>query len=142
VARRILTLPASVNSSRLYVNPTVSEIQALMGREPSYIGHSREASGSGKYVSSNRIEFTTDNRNQVRVLLIIDDDRAVGHTFVLPRTGYAIYRQSQGQWKQERIESRNSKISLQLDSPDGQSIDLRLQGPCCSSMAETSAPYH
>jgi hypothetical protein len=107
----------------------------------SYIGISREASGSGKYVSANRTEFTTDSRNQLRVLLIVDDDGAIGHTFVLPRTGYAIYRQSQGQWKKERAESRNSKISLQLDSPDGKGINLQVQGPCCSSMAQTVAPY-
>jgi hypothetical protein len=110
----------------------------------SYLGSSlaRGASGSGRYVSTNRMEFTTDSRNQIRVLLIVEDDRAIGHTFILPRTGYAIYRQSQGQWKQERAESRNSKISLQLNSPDGKSINLELKGPCCSSMAQTFAPYH
>jgi hypothetical protein len=110
--------------------------------DSSYIGSLREASGSGKYVSANRMEFTTSGRNQLRVLLIVDDDRVVSHTFVLPRTGYAIYRQSQGQWKEERVESRNSKISLVLDSPDGKSINLQVRGPCCSSMAETLAPAH
>ena len=108
----------------------------------SYIGLSRQASGSGKYASVNRMEFTTDSRNQLRVLLIVDDDRAVGHTFALPRTGYAVYRQSQGRWKEERAEARNSKISLQLDSSDGNGINLQVQGPCCSSMAQTFAPYH
>ncbi len=110
----------------------------------SYVGSSlaRQATGSSKYASVNRMEFTTDTRNQLRVLLIVDDDRAIGHTFVLPRTGYAIYRQAQGQWKEERAESRKSKILLQLNSPDGKNIDLRIEGPCCSSMAETFAPYH
>jgi hypothetical protein len=107
----------------------------------SFIGLSRQASGSSKYISANRMEFTTDSRNQVRVLLIVDDNSAIGHTFVLPRTGYAIYRQSQGQWKQERGESRNSKLSLQLDSLDGKDINLQVQGPCCSSMTQTFAPY-
>lgn len=107
----------------------------------SYVGSLREASGSGKYVSANRMEFTTDSRNQLRVLVIVDDDRVVGHTFVLPRTGYAIYRQSEGRWKKERGESQDSKISLELDSPDGKTINLQLKGPCCSSMAETFAPY-
>jgi len=110
----------------------------------SYIGSSvaRQATGSGRYASVNRMEFTTDTRNHLRVLLIVDDDRAIGHTFVLPRTGYAIYRQTRGQWKEERAESRKSKISLHLNSPDGKSIDLRIEGPSCSSMAETFAPYH
>ncbi len=108
----------------------------------SYIGVSRQASGSGKYASANRMEFTTDSRNQLRVLLIIDDDRAVGHTFALPRTGFAIYRQSQGRWKEEEAEYRTSKISLQLDSPDGKDISLQIQGPCCSSMTQTFTPYH
>jgi hypothetical protein len=107
----------------------------------SFIGLSRQASGSGKYISANRMEFTTDSRNQVRVLLIVDDDRAIGRTFTLPRTGYAIYRQSQGQWKEERADSRNSKLSLQLDSSDGKEINIRVQGPCCSSMTQTFAPY-
>jgi len=108
-----------------------------------YIGVSdRRASASGKYASANRMEFTTDSRNQLRVLLIVEDDRAVGHTFALPRTGYAIYRQSQGQWKEERAESRNSKLSLQLDSSDGKDINLQIEGPCCSSMSQTFAPYH
>jgi hypothetical protein len=103
----------------------------------SYGGSFREASGSGKYVSAQRMEFTTDSRNQLRVLVIVDDDRVVGHTFVLPRTGYAIYRQSQGQWKKVRGESRDSKISLEVDSPDGKTINLQVHGPCCSSMKET-----
>src|SRR5262249_43811800 len=56
---------------------------ALSQIDLSYIQSSHEATGSGKYVSSNRMEFTTDSRNQLRVLLIVDDARAVGHTFVL-----------------------------------------------------------
>lgn len=107
----------------------------------SYVQSLPTVSGSGKYVSANRMEFKTDSRNQLRVLLIVDDDRAIGHTFALPRTGYAIYRQNQGQWKEERAESRNSKLSLQLDSSDGKEINLQVQGPCCASMTQTFAPY-
>ena len=115
---------------------------ALSQIDLSYIGSARGATGSDKYVSADRMEFTTNSRNQLRVLLIVEDDRAIGHTFVLPRTGYAIYRQSEGRWKEERVESRKSKISLQLVSPDGKTVNLQVRGPCCSSMAETLAPYH
>lgn len=107
----------------------------------SYIESSRQASGSGKYVEANRMEFKTDGRNQLRVLLIVDDDRAVGQTFELPRTGYVIYRQNQGRWKEERAGSGESEISLQLESSDGKWIGLRVRGPCCSSMTQASAPY-
>jgi hypothetical protein len=109
----------------------------------SYVGPSivREAKGSGKYISVNRMEFTTDSRNQVRVLLIIDDDRPIAHTFLLPRSGDAIYRQSQGKWDEERVEARKSKLSLDLSSRDSDGISLQLNGPCCSSMAQTFAPY-
>jgi hypothetical protein len=107
----------------------------------SYIELSPQASGPGTYVSANRMEFKTDSRNQLRLLLIVDDDRAVGHTFALPRSGYAIYRQTQGRWAVERAGSRNSKLSLQLESLDGKEINLQVQGSCCSSMTETVAPY-
>lgn len=108
----------------------------------SYVQSLPTVSGSGKYVSANRMEFRTDSRNQLRVLLIVDDDRVVGHTFTLPRTGYAIYRQNQGRWKEERAESRNSRLSLQLDSSDGKQINLQVRGPCCASLTQTFAPYH
>jgi hypothetical protein len=110
----------------------------------SYVGPSiaREAKGSAKYASANRMEFTTDGRNQVRVLLIIDDVRPIAHTFQLPQAGDAIYRQSQGRWNEERAEARKSKLSLELSSQDSHGISLELKGPCCSSMAQTFAPYH
>jgi hypothetical protein len=110
----------------------------------SYVGSSiaQEVRGSGKYVSVNRMEFTSDGRNQVRVLLIIDDDQPVPHTFLLPRFGDAIYRQSQGKWNEERTEARNSKLSLELISKDSDGINLQLKGPCCSSMAQSVGPYH
>jgi hypothetical protein len=109
----------------------------------SYVGSSiaREAKGSGKYVSVNRMEFTTDGRNQVRVLLIIDDDRPIAHAFLLPRGGDAVYRQSQGKWNEEREEVRKSKLSLELSSRDSDGISLQIRGPCCSSMAQRFAPY-
>jgi hypothetical protein len=109
----------------------------------SYVGPliAREARGSGKYVSTNRIEFTTDGRNQVRVLLIIDDDHPIPHTFQLPRSGDVIYRQSRGNWYEERAKARNSKVSLELSSQGRDGISLELKGPCCSSMAQSFAPY-
>jgi len=109
----------------------------------SFVGPSiaREAEGSGKYVSVNRMEFTTDSRNQVRVLLIIDDDQAIAHTFLLPRSGDAIFRQSQGKWNGERVVARPSKLSLELSSNSGDGISLQLKGPCCASMSQTFGPY-
>jgi hypothetical protein len=109
----------------------------------SYIGPSitREAKGTGKYISVNRMEFTTEGRNQVRVLLIIDDDRPIAHTFLLPRAGDAIYRQSQGKWNGERAGTRNSRLSLDLSSQESGGISLQVKGPCCSSMAQSFAPY-
>src|ERR1700688_2420638 len=84
----------------------------------SYVGPSiaREAKGSGRYVLGNRMEFTTRSRNQVRVLLVIDDDQPIAHTFLLPRSGDAIYRQSLGKWNEEQAKARSSKISLELSS--------------------------
>jgi hypothetical protein len=109
----------------------------------SYLGPTipREAKGSGKYISVNRMEFTTDGRKQVRVLLIIDDDHPIAQVFPLPRSGDAIYRQSQGKWHQERAETLRSKLSLELSSRDSDGISLQLNGPCCSSMAQTFGPY-
>jgi hypothetical protein len=110
----------------------------------SYLGPSiaRKTTGSGKYVSVNRMEFTTDRRNQIRVLLIVDDDHPIAHVFLLPRSGDAIYRQRQGKWNEERANARNSKLSLELSSQLSDGISLELKGPCCSSMAQTFLPYH
>ena len=101
----------------------------------------RYAQGSGKYVLANRMEFTTDGRKQAHVLLIIDDDRPIAHTFVLPRSGDAIYRQHQGKWTEEHREARNSKILLEFSSNDGRAISLHVKGPCCSSMTQTFEPW-
>jgi hypothetical protein len=109
----------------------------------SYLGPSiaQEAKGGGKYTFTNKMEFRTDDRNQVRILLIIDDDRPIPHEFLLPREGDAIYRQAQGQWREERAEARKSKLALELSSRDSGRISLQLKGPCCSSMAQSFAPY-
>ena len=109
----------------------------------SFIGASisRELNGSRKYVSTDRVEFSTDVRNQVRVLLMIDDERAIGHTFVLPRSGNAIYRQHEGVWSEQEIGAKASKITLELISTDGRNISLRIKGRCCSSFAETHEAY-
>ena len=82
----------------------------------------RPVRGSGKYISVNRMEFTTDDRNHIRVLLIIDDDRAVAHTFRLPRSGDAVYRQSHGQWSEVRVQSKGSDISIAVRSYDGRVV--------------------
>jgi hypothetical protein len=110
----------------------------------SYVGPSiaREAKGSGRYVLANRMGFTTKGRNQLRVLLIIDDDRPIPHTFLLPRSGDAIYRQSDGKWNEEQGEARNSKLSLELSSQNSDGISLQLKGPCCSSITQSFGPYH
>ncbi len=109
----------------------------------SYVGPSitKEVKGAGKYVSVSRMEFTTDGRNQVRVLLIIDDARPISNTFLLPRSGDAVYRQSHEKWNEERTDARNSKLSLQLSSRDPDGITLQTKGPCCSSQAQSFAPY-
>lgn len=110
----------------------------------SYVGPSiaREAKGSGRYVLANRMEFTTKGRNQLRILLIIDDDRPIQHTFPLPRSGDAIYRQSHGEWNEEQGEAQNSKLSLELRAQGSDGISLQLKGPCCSSMTQSFGPYH
>lgn len=110
----------------------------------SYVGPSirQEVTGDGKYSSVMRMEFTSDGRNQLRVLLIIDDVQPVAHTFRLPRTGDAIYRQSHGNWKRERSEGRSSEISLELNpDPGAVGLSLQVQGPCCSSDGQSFAPY-
>ena len=117
----------------------------LAGLDLSYLGPSiaREANGIGKYASASRMEFRTDGRNQVRVLLLVDDAHLIANTFVLPRTGDAIYRQSEGRWRQQRKGLGISKLSLKLNSlnsQDSTGIDLQALGPCCSTMTQTHAP--
>ena len=109
----------------------------------SFVGRSiaGRAQGSGKYVLANRMELTTHGRNQLRMLLVIDDNRQIARRFVLPRSGDAIYRQHQGKWIEQHVEASSSKISLEFSSPDGQGISLGLQGPCCSSMSQSFGPY-
>jgi hypothetical protein len=115
----------------------------LSGVDLTFVGASlaKKVEGSGKYVSVSRMEFATSGRNQVRVLLIVDDGHAIPNTFSLPRSGDAVYRQSHGAWHEERSEDRSSKISLQLSSQGSDGISLQLIGPCCSSMAQNFAPY-
>ncbi len=91
-----------------------------------------------QYSSVTRLEFTTDGRNQVRALLIVDDPQPVAHTFVLPRTGTAVYRQDHGVWTQEHVSGRLSDISVTLTSFNS---TLQIHGPCCSSMSSGFAPY-
>lgn len=103
---------------------------------------SKEVTGEGKYVSVSRMAFTTDSRNQLRVVLIIDDADLTPHTFLLPRSGDAIYRQSHHAWKEEFTQARKSTLSLELSSAYSNGINLQVKGPCCSSMAQSFAPYH
>lgn len=90
------------------------------------------------YASVSRLDFTTDGRNHVRALLIVDDPEPVAHTFVLPRTGPVVYRQTHGVWKEEHGSGRLSDISVTLTAFNS---TLQIQGPCCSSMASSFAPY-
>jgi hypothetical protein len=100
-----------------------------------------QAQGTHKYVSLVRMEFTTDTRNHTSVLLIVDDSQPVAHTFLLPRSGNAIYRQSRGEWQRERFEGQSSELSVELTRTPSGGINLQPRGSCCSSMAQTSPPY-
>jgi hypothetical protein len=100
-----------------------------------FAGSIKEAS---QYTSVSRLEFATDGKNQVRALLIVDDPQPVPHTFVLPRTGTAVYRQSHGIWKEEHTSGNLSDISVTLTAFNS---TLQIQGPCCSSMSSGFAPY-
>jgi hypothetical protein len=91
-----------------------------------------------RYASVSRLEFTTDGKNQARVLLIVDDPQLVAHTFVLPRSGIAIYRQSHGAWEVEQSAGKPSDISVVLTAFNS---TLQTQGPCCSYTSAGFAPY-
>jgi hypothetical protein len=108
-----------------------------------YLGPSisTKTNGSDKYISLSRMQFTTDDRDQVRVLLIIDDAQPAAHTLPLPRTGDAIYRQSHGKWQTERAEGRNSELSLEITPGFARGVNLRTKGRCCSSISQIYAPY-
>ena len=110
----------------------------LASLDLSYLGPSMalDAKGVGKYASASRLDFQTDGRNQLRVLLIVDDQNLIANTFVLPRTGDAIYRQSDGRWRQERNGFGISKLSLKLKPQGSDGIDLKVLGPCCSTMTQ------
>jgi hypothetical protein len=75
------------------------------------------------------------------VLLIIDDAIVVRHTFLLPKSGDAIYRQSHDKWNEEVSEASSSKLSLELTSSGSAGIRLHPNGPCCASMSQSFAPY-
>lgn len=102
---------------------------------PGFAGNVHDAN---KYASVSRLEFTTDGKNQVRVLLIVDDPQPVAHTFVLPRTGTVVYRQSHGVWDEEQPGGKPSDISVRLTAFNS---TLQTLGPCCSSMSSSFAPY-
>ena len=102
---------------------------------PGFADSVKEAS---TYASVSRLEFTTDGKNQVRALLIVDDPQPVAHTFVLPRTGLVVYRQSHGVWKEVEKGGKSSDISVTLTAFNS---TLETQGPCCSSSAAGFAPY-
>ncbi|HSM86652.1 MAG TPA: hypothetical protein VLT16_10895 [Candidatus Limnocylindrales bacterium] len=114
----------------------------LSNLDLSYVGPAigQQAKGPGKYVPLYWMKFTTDDRNQVRVLLVIDDDQPAPHVFVLPRTGDVIYRQSQGKWTQERTGGSSSKLSLELSPDPSGGVQVHIKGPCCSSLSEHFAP--
>ena len=73
--RPLLPDPGLTNAKIQVVrrSPTGRDLSSV---DLSFVGRSiAHAQGSGKYVLANRMEFTTDGRNQLRVLLMIDDDR-------------------------------------------------------------------
>jgi hypothetical protein len=94
--------------------------------------------GANTYSPVSRLEFATDGKNQVRVLLIVDDPQPTAHTFVLPRTGAIVYRQRNGVWKEEQSGGKPSDISVTFTTFNS---TLQTQGPCCSSMSSAFAPY-
>lgn len=101
-------------------------------------GFASNVKDANRYASVSRMEFTTDGKNQVRVLLIVDDPQPVAHTFVLPRTGTLVYRQSHGVWDEEQPGGKPSDISVRLTAFNS---TLQTLGPCCSSMSSDFAPY-
>jgi hypothetical protein len=142
LVRPLLPDPALTNAKVEVIKKSVAGAE-LSNIDLSYIGLlAGNVNGHGKYVPIYWGDFTTDNRNQVRALLIIDDDRPSPHTFVLPRKGEVIYRQSGGQWNQERGGGRNSKLSLELTSDSAGGVQLQIKGPCCSSMTQHFGPIH
>jgi hypothetical protein len=103
---------------------------------PAFAGSLKEVN---TYASVSRLEFVTDGKNQVRALLIVDDPQPVTHTFVLPRTGTVVYRQSHGVWKVDQAGGKPSDISVTITAFNS---TLQTQGPCCSSMSSGFSPYH
>jgi hypothetical protein len=104
---------------------------------PGFAGNLKDANA---YASVSRLEFATDGKNQVRALMIVDDPQPVAHTFVLPRTGTVVYRQSHGVWKEEQSGGKPSAISVTLTASFNSG--LQTQGPCCSYTSFSFAPYH
>jgi hypothetical protein len=102
---------------------------------PAFAGKAKQLD---TYISVSRLEFATDGKNQVRALLIVDDPQPIAHTFVLSRTGTVVYRQSHGVWEEEQSGGKPSDISVRLT---GFNSTLQTQGPCCSSMSSSFAPY-
>jgi len=101
-------------------------------------GFADRLTGPNAYASVSRLEFVTDGKNQVRVLLIVDDPQPIAHTFVLPRRGTVVYRQSNGVWREEQSSGKPSDIAVTLTTF---SSTLQTKGPCCSSMSSAFAPY-
>jgi hypothetical protein len=142
LVRPLLPNPALTNA-KIEVIRRVDVDVPVPQLDLSYLGPSVAAKTKGleNHVSVTKMEFVTDGRNQLRVLLIIDDAQPVAHTFLLPRTGDAIYRQSHGVWKEERSEGRSSDLSVELIPTSRAEVNLQTKGPCCSSMAQSFAPY-
>jgi hypothetical protein len=142
VLRPLLPNPALTNAKIEVIHRDKAGVP-IRQLDLSYLGTSisEKTKGYEQYVSLSRMEFTTDDRNQVRVLLIVDDAQATANIFRLPRTGDAIYRQSRGVWHEERSEGRVSELSVQITPGFASGANLQTKGPCCSSMAQDYAPY-
>jgi hypothetical protein len=134
LVRPFLPDPGLTNAKIEVIRRSVTG-ESMSALDLSYVGLSakRPVQGSGKYASAIRMKFTTDDRNQASVLLIVEDDQAIPGVFRIPRSGFAIYRQSQGNWTSESGEFRESKVALVLNVEASGRVDLTLDGPCCSS---------
>jgi hypothetical protein len=142
IIRPILPDPALTNAKIEIVRRNEAG-EPLSNFDFSYLGSSRFRSvmAPGTYVATNRLDFSTDDRNQVRVLLIVEDAEPVAHAFDIPRTGEVVFRQSHGTWVTERGGDKESKIYLELRLGRDNEIDLEIKGPCCSSMSQASGPF-
>lgn len=141
---RPLLPDSSLTNAKIEVVRRGDTGRALPDLDLSFVGPSvaKQVRGEGKYVSTHRLEFTTDSQNQVRAVLIIDDTDVVPNTFRLPRSGDAVYRQSRRAWKEE-FSSPVSRSSLLLDlsSQGSGQLNFQVRGRCCITFTQSFGPF-